>query len=107
PVHPGPVVGHPHALDAALLDVHPDPPRPGVERVLEELLDHAGRALDHLAGGDLVGEVLREDVDGGHGSSVLSAIRATASKYVLVRARVSARAPRASGKKPPITSPIR
>src|SRR5690606_9451207 len=30
------------------------PPRPGVERVLQQLLDHAGRTLDDLASGDLV-----------------------------------------------------
>ena len=36
---------------------------PGVERVLDELLDDRGRALDDLAGGDLVREIRREPVD--------------------------------------------
>ena len=31
-----------------------DPRRTGVERVLDQFLDHARRTLDHLAGGDLV-----------------------------------------------------
>ena len=31
-----------------------DPPRPGVERVLDQLLHRRGRALDHLARGDPV-----------------------------------------------------
>ena len=35
-----------------------DPRRPGVDRVLHQLLDDAGRPLDHLAGGDLVDDAL-------------------------------------------------
>ncbi len=38
----------------------------GVERVLHQLLDHRGRALDDLARGDLVGDPVGKDADGGH-----------------------------------------
>ena len=38
----------------------------GVERVLDQLLDHGGRPLDHLAGGDLVHEVLGQPADPAH-----------------------------------------
>ena len=31
----------------------------GVERVLDQLLDHARRTLDHLAGGDAINDRLR------------------------------------------------
>ncbi len=51
------------------LDRHVDPRRPGVHRVLHQLLDHARRALDHLPGGDLVDEALRKLVDAGHGQA--------------------------------------
>ena len=40
--------------------------RAGVERVLDELLDHGCRALDDLARGDLVDERAFEDPNG-HG----------------------------------------
>ena len=47
----------------AALDLDLDAPRAGVERVLDQLLDHRGRPLDHLAGGDLVDHVVRQDLD--------------------------------------------
>ena len=40
--------------------------RAGIERVLDQLLDHARRALDHLAGGDAVDDAFGELADG-HG----------------------------------------
>ena len=40
---------------------------PGVDGVLDQLLDDGRRALDDLAGGDLVGEVGREPADAAHG----------------------------------------
>ena len=51
------------ALAAAGGD-HVDPPRAGVERVLDELLHHARRAFDHLAGGDAVDDMLGKSADG-------------------------------------------
>ena len=60
---PAAVVGHADQLDAAGLDRHVDPRGPGVDGVLQQLLDHARRPLDHLAGGDLVDQALRKNVD--------------------------------------------
>ena len=49
--------------DAAPLDLHDhlDAGRPGVERVLDQLLHDGRRPLDHLARGDLVDEGVGED----------------------------------------------
>ena len=43
---------------AAGLDVQLDAARAGVDGVLDEFLGDRGRALDHLARGDLVGDVV-------------------------------------------------
>src|SRR6185437_4007955 len=120
PMHPGAVVGDADQLHPARLHVDSDAPRAGVDRVLHQLLDHAGRPLDHLPRGDLVGEIVGQDADqargaptgraggivrgGGHGSSVVLVARATASKYTLVRPRVSASTPSARGSRSPSTS---
>ena len=48
---------------ARATDVDADPACPGVERVLDQLLDHRGRALDHLASGDRVGDLRRQHLD--------------------------------------------
>lgn len=48
------IVGDPDQVPTAARDLDLDPRRTRVERVLHEFLDHAGGALDHLAGGDLV-----------------------------------------------------
>ena len=49
---------------AAALDLDADRARTRVERVLDELLDDGGRPLDDLAGGDLIDELGRKDLDG-------------------------------------------
>ncbi len=49
--------------DAAVLDVDRHVARAGVERVFDEFLDDGGRALDDLAGGDLVDEGSVKDLD--------------------------------------------
>ncbi|MNC95389.1 hypothetical protein D3C83_124970 [compost metagenome] len=46
-----------------LLQLHPDVGRPRVDRVLDQLLHHRRRTLDHLARGDLVGNIAGEDLD--------------------------------------------
>ncbi len=79
-VHAGAVVGDAGELDAAGLDVDADAAGAGVERVFQQLFHDARGALDDFPRGDLVGEVLREEADRGHGSSGLSVARATASK---------------------------
>ncbi len=53
------VVGHAHTFDAALFDRQHDTASLRVEAVLDQLLHDRGRPLDHLAGGDLVGDERR------------------------------------------------
>jgi hypothetical protein len=64
--HPFPVVLDPDLLLAAELDVNGQALRTGVDRVLDQLLDDGGRALDDLAGGYLVGEVRGQAGDLSH-----------------------------------------
>jgi hypothetical protein len=54
------VVGDGDALDAAFLQPDGDLGGAGVERVFQQLLDHGRRPLDHLAGGDLRNELVRQ-----------------------------------------------
>ena len=51
------VVAHPDEARPARLDLHLDAPGAGVQAVLHQLLHHGSRALDDLAGGDLVHQV--------------------------------------------------
>ena len=51
------VVGNPDEAHAAVLDLHSQGVRPGVDSVLHELLDHRRGPLHHLAGGDQIGHV--------------------------------------------------
>ncbi|GAB1412399.1 hypothetical protein MASR1M97_11350 [Candidatus Desulfobacillus denitrificans] len=61
---------------AALEQLHRDIARAGVEAVLQQLLHHRGRPLDHLAGGDLADEEVGKRLDGGHGSGMNYTLRA-------------------------------
>jgi hypothetical protein len=60
------VVHDPHQRDPALLERHVDAAGPGVERVLQQLLDHARRPLHDLAGRDAVDHRWREFLDASH-----------------------------------------
>ena len=44
---------------------------PRVQCVFHQLLDHAGRALDHFACGNLVGDLFREELDAVHWQAIL------------------------------------
>lgn len=63
----GAVVRHPDQLDAALGQVHADPRRAGVQAVFQHFLQRGGGAFHHLAGGDLVDEVVGQALDACHG----------------------------------------
>jgi hypothetical protein len=56
--HAAAVVAHAHQTPAPAFDLDRDLRRAGVEGVFAQLLDHGGRALDHLAGGDLVDQIV-------------------------------------------------
>ena len=58
------VVGDRDANEAAAFRLDLDPGRAGVDRVLDQFLQRAGRPLHHLAGGDAVYEVRRQAADG-------------------------------------------
>ena len=57
------VVADADQAHAALFQVDVDAARTGIERVLHQFLDHGRRALDDLAGGDLVDEGVGELAD--------------------------------------------
>ena len=58
------VVGDADEPAAAAVGEHVDAARAGIERVLDQLLHHARRTLDHLAGGDAVDEGFGKLADG-------------------------------------------
>jgi hypothetical protein len=60
--HAAAVVAHFQVADL-VADGEFDPRGAGVDGILHQLLHDAGHADDHLAGGDLVDEGLREDLD--------------------------------------------
>ena len=61
--HAGAVIGHADEAAPAGLDFHRDARRPGVERIFNQFLHDTGRPLNHLAGGDLVGDLLGKQPD--------------------------------------------
>ncbi|MBP1773502.1 MAG: hypothetical protein H6P99_2665 [Holophagaceae bacterium] len=67
PGHAGAIVGHLQQTLAALFPGHLDAAGPGVQGVLHQLFQHGGGALHHLPGGDLVGHLVGQDPDAGHG----------------------------------------
>ena len=60
---PAAVVAHPDQRQPRPLHRHRDPRRPGVERVLQQLLHHRSGPLDHLPCRDLGGHPLRQPPD--------------------------------------------
>ena len=52
------------------VEFHLDQPRPGVQAVLDQFIDHRRGPLDDLARGDLLGDPGVEDVDA-HENSVI------------------------------------
>src|SRR5262245_32418517 len=65
-LHSFPVVLDAEQLLSAQLDRDHDAGRMRIERVLDQFLDDGGWAFDHLAGGDLVGEMKWETMDARH-----------------------------------------
>src|SRR5262249_53228083 len=62
--HAGTVVADANEPAPAAVGEDVDARRAGIERVLDELLDHARGALDHLAGSDAVDDAFGELADG-------------------------------------------
>ena len=61
----GTVVADPDRGLASSTDVDADPQGSRIESVLDQLFDHRGGALDHLAGGDRIGDLGRKHLDHG------------------------------------------
>ncbi len=57
------VIAHANEADTSLFQLDVDTPRPGIETVLDQLLDNGGGAFDHLAGGDLVDQLIGQNAD--------------------------------------------
>ena len=66
-IHAATVIGDLDQGFAAVLALHGDPFGTGIDRVLDQFLDNGGRALDHLAGGDAVGDFGWQYMDAAHG----------------------------------------
>jgi hypothetical protein len=66
----GAVVLDLHALDPARVEHHADRLRARVDAVLEQLLQHRGRSLDHFSGRDLAHQQLGKHANGGHAASI-------------------------------------
>ena len=64
--HAEAVVHHAHQAAPARLDFHRHARGLRVQRVLDQFLHHAGRALNHFAGGDLIGHLLGQQADAVH-----------------------------------------
>ena len=60
-IHPHAVVGDLDVLLPAITDDDLQRRRSRIQRVLDQFLHHGVGTLDHFAGGDLVGEMVRED----------------------------------------------
>jgi len=58
------VVGNGNERLAAVPDHHVDTSGTGVDGVFHQFLDHRGRALHHLAGGDAVDDGFRQAAEG-------------------------------------------
>jgi hypothetical protein len=68
-VHSLAVIGDADELSPASFDLDANAHGSRVERILKELLDHRRGPIDHLAGGNLVGNLIGEDADLAHKNS--------------------------------------
>jgi hypothetical protein len=97
--HTAAVVGDADQAPAAAFGFHADVVSAGVERVLEQLLHHGSRTFDHLSGGDLVGDLVAENVDAAHAEKGGRRERARLSILGVLRAQ-SMTMPRSSNSVP-------
>jgi len=73
--HAATVVGNADEAATASFDFDADAGGAGIEGVLQQLLDDGGGAVDDLAGGDLVGDLVGENADAAHAGSRIFALR--------------------------------
>jgi hypothetical protein len=65
-IHALAVVGDADQLAPAGFHFHANARGAGVQRILQELLHDGGRTVDHLAGGDLIGDLVGKNADAAH-----------------------------------------
>ena len=65
-IHPMTVVHHPDQGDSPAMNQNIDPPGPGIQGILHQLLYHRGRALHDLASRHLTGQYFRENLNSRH-----------------------------------------
>ena len=66
PVHTDAVIGDANQAAPARLNFHRDAADLRVERVFDEFLDDTRRTFNHFAGGDLVGDLFRQEANPVH-----------------------------------------
>jgi hypothetical protein len=94
--HPVAVVGDADEPASAAVGCDIDPAGAGVERVLDQFFDHAGRPLDHFAGGDAV--------DGGLGKLADGHLRPDSDEPRIYRRNMASA--RAAAEMPPLFRPF-
>ena len=62
-LNPRPIIRDPHQFNPARLQLHHNPRRPRIQRVLDEFLHHRRRPLHNLACRDLIGHQRRQRLD--------------------------------------------
>src|SRR6266536_6021817 len=60
------IISHFKQPPATAFDFDRDAACTGVDRILDQLFCHRGRPLDYFTGGDLIGDVIRENANLGH-----------------------------------------
>ena len=70
PHHAGPIVHNADQLAAATFYLDTDASGTCVKCIFQELFDDRGRTIHYLAGGDLVGDQIRENTDATHNPSL-------------------------------------
>ncbi len=64
--HAAAIVGNLNQFLPARLHLNPNAGRTGVQRIFQQFFGHGSRTLHYFAGGNLIGDIFREDVDSAH-----------------------------------------
>ena len=70
-LHTVTVIAHAYQRNPSFFDPNNNTAGSGIECILDQLLDHRGRALDHLTGGDLVSDDFWKETDETHAAPPL------------------------------------
>src|SRR6266851_2036101 len=87
--HSAAVVRQPDQSPPAGFDIEAELGSAGIQRVLEQLLDDAGRPLDHLSGSDLIRDGVGKNANAAHGPSYCTAMPRSSSSVPRFRSKLS------------------